>query len=174
MIVSYQGRRGCGKTLTMTKDMLQFQNEGYTIYRNFNCKIGKPISNAGIMNLSKSSRIKNCVLAVDEIQIFFDSRRSGKTKNLRFSNFIQQIRKRNIIMLATSQYIGTVDLRFRQHVDVVANPHFKKKYDCCEVTYTDMTSTEDIDNLDAEPEKMTIVYDAKPIFKLFDTMQMIR
>lgn len=174
MIVSYQGRRGCGKTLSMVKDMVQYQIDGLTIYRNFKCSIGKPISNTAIMNLSKSSRIKDCVLAIDEIQIFFDSRRSMKTKNMRFSNFIQQIRKRNIILLATTQYIGTVDMRFRQHVDIVASPNFKKNFDCCEITYTDMTSLEDLNINDNKLDSVKLVFDAKPIYKLFDTEQMIR
>jgi len=54
----------------------------------------------------------------------FDSRRSMAKQNLKFSNFIQQIRKRNIILLGTTQYSNTVDLRLRQHLDIIAYPNY--------------------------------------------------
>ena len=173
MLVLYKGRRGCGKTLTMVKDGYRFHLAGWRVLRNFFCSFGEYISEDDILDLDKNSEIYNCVILIDEVQIFFDSRRSMKGTAINFSNFIQQIRKRNIILLGTTQYANTVDLRFRQHCDVLAYPNYIKKFNCCEVLYVDLTSTEDITINIKEPVHTKIVYDAIPIYKLYNTEELI-
>jgi hypothetical protein len=175
MIILYLGARGKGKTLTMVKDGYKFYQNGYDVYRNFSCTFGKYMDNEEIISLNKLSEIKNAVLLIDEIQIFFDSRRSNRNQNLHFSNFIQQIRKRNINILCTTQYAGTVDLRLKQHLDYIAYPKYEDKFKVCEVLYKDMGSIEDsvFTGVIKEPVQEIIVYNAKPIFKLYDTSEMI-
>lgn len=173
-IVLYKGRRGCGKTLTMVKDGYLYYQRGYKILRNFNCHFGEYISEEDILALDKNSKIFNCVIMMDEVQIFFDARRSMRKANISFSNFVQQIRKRNIILLGTTQYANTVDLRFRQHTDVVAYPNFIKELNVCEVTYIDVTSIEDtILNTIKAPKFVKMVYDANQIFPLYETEEII-
>lgn len=177
MILLYKGRRGSGKTLSMLKDGLKFHQNRYKILRNFDCTFGKYISNEEILALDKNSKIDNCVLMIDEMQIFFDSRRSMKSESINFSNFIQQIRKRNIILLCTTQYSNTIDLRLRQHLDIVAYPVFSKEFNVCEVLYIDLTSIEDniLTNInDKAPTSIRICYYAQPLYKLYNTNQMIR
>lgn len=96
IVVLYKGHRGCGKTLTMTKDGYQDHLKGFKILRNFEATFGSYISEEDILNLDKNSNIRNCIILIDEVQIFFDSRRGMKKSAINFSNFIQQIRKRNI------------------------------------------------------------------------------
>jgi hypothetical protein len=173
MIILYKGRRGAGKTLTMIKDGYVFFKNGYKILRNFDCLFGQDITNEEILNLNKSSEVENCVLMIDEMQIFFDSRRSMRTSSIQFSNFIQQIRKRNIILLCTTQYSNTIDMRLRQHLDIIAYPNFDKKYDVCEVIYIDLTSIEDnILSGIQKPNYIQLVYYTKPFYKLYNTNQM--
>lgn len=174
MILLYKGARGRGKTLTMVKDGFIYFKNGFRILRNFEASFGEYITNDEILQLDKNSNIINCVLLIDEIQIFFDSRRSMKKENMNFSNFVQQTRKRNINLLCTTQYSNTIDLRLRQHLDIIAIPQFSKEFNLCEVDYIDITSYEDVltgllDNV----TKKTIVYDAIPIFKLYKTEEMI-
>lgn len=173
MIVLYKGKRGSGKTLGMTKDGQEFLVDGYKIYVNYDCSYGEPISNEEILNLDKNSKLQDCVLMIDEMQIFFDSRRSMQKASIHFSNFIQQIRKRNIILLCTTQYSNTIDIRLRQHIDVIALPHFIKEINVCEIVYVDATSTEEILLENKQPNMVKIVFDAEPIFKLYNTNQMI-
>lgn len=173
-IVLYKGRKGSGKTLTMIKDGFNFFLDGYMVLRNLNCTYGTYISEDDILKLDKNSEIKNCVIMLDELQIFFDSRKSMRKQNVQFSNFIQQVRKRNIILLATTQYSNTIDLRFRQHVDVVCYPNYYKEFKVCECVYVDMTSIED--NILQEinqPRYVKLIYDAVPIFQMYETEQMI-
>lgn len=173
-VVLYKGRRGCGKTLSMVKDAFQYHKNGWNVLRNFACSFGEYISEEEIVALDKNSLYRDCVIMMDEIQIFFDARRSMKKQNISFSNFIQQIRKRNIVLLGTTQYSNTVDLRFRQHVDIVGYPNFIKGLNVCEITYVDVTTAEDVIGQSIEPKIVKMVFDARKVFQLYETEEMIK
>jgi hypothetical protein len=171
MIVLYSGRRGCGKTLSMVKDAYKYKLSEYKIYSNIELEFTQFMENEDIINIHKTD-IENAVLVIDEIQLIIDSRRSSRKGNVDFSYFIQQIRKRNIIILCTTQFSGTVDLRLRQHVDIIARPRYDKELKVCEVTYIDMTAINDnlfINEFENTIPSVTIVYDATLIFSLYDT-----
>jgi len=171
MIVLYKGSRGRGKTLSMVKDALGFYQNGYRILTNLEMNFGEHITSQEVLSLNKNSDLYNCVLVLDELQLFFDSRNFGSKENKDFSYFIQQIRKRNIIILGTTQYTASIELRFRQHIDVVACPHFDKYTKLCIVKYYDLTSLED--GL-SYIKPVTLCFDAMPIFKLYNTNEMLR
>ena len=166
MIIMYKGRRGAGKTLTMVKDALNFYNKGWDIYSNFDIGIPyKKITNDTIINMNENPNIKNCVLLIDEIQTIIDSRRSMRKENLNFSYFVQQIRKRNIILLCTTQFTRTTDVRLREHTDVVVKPRIYQEYPVVEAKYYDLTSEEDMGYID----ERIIIYNPQPLFNLYDT-----
>lgn len=171
-IILFKGRRGTGKTLTMVYEALKYHLEGYTVLSNLSLTFGKYISSQEVLSLNRDSKLFNCVLALDEVQLFFDSRNFSKQENKDFSNFIQQIRKRNIIILFTTQYVNTVDLRLRQHIDYVACPVFDKKTGFCYVRYFDLTAMEDFDS-QTIPSSI-VIYDAKPIYPLYNTYEMLK
>lgn len=175
MIVLYKGRRGAGKTLSMVKDGLKFKHLGYKILANFECFFAEYITNQEILELSKHSNIINCILMIDEVQMFFDSRRGMRKSSINFSNFIQEIRKRHVHILGCTQYSNNVDLRFRQHVDIICYPRFIKDLNVCENLYVDLTSIEDnvLSTFKARPAQVKLVFDAKPIFKLYNTEEII-
>lgn len=177
MIVLYKGAKGKGKTLTMVKDGLKYKLKGYRVLSNFWTSFTETITNEEILNLDKNSNLFNCCLLIDEIQIFFDSRTGMKKANRNFSNFIQQSRKRNIDILTTTQYAHQIDKRLRAFLDVIAFPNFIKRFNVCEVTYIDLTRFEDNDLItgssELKPMTMKIVFNAEPIFKLYNTREMI-
>ncbi len=177
MIVIYTGKRGSGKTLTMVKDTINFYHEGWPIYTNITTlKIPSiHISEEEMLNIDKHSDIKNCVLVIDELQILFDSRSSMKNVNKKFSNFIQQIRKRNIILLSTTQYTNTIDKRIRQHLDIKVEPYFDKKLEVVEAFYIDLTSIgnngvfEHYIPIEEQAKSVNIVFEADQVYKYYDT-----
>lgn len=171
MICLYKGGRGRGKSLTLVRDAKYYYNAGWKIISNFKITFATLVSNDFIINLDKNSDLKNCVLAIDEAQILFDSRNFAGKTNIKFSNFIQQIRKRNIVILATSQYSNTIDLRFRQHLDVVAFPLINQKTKWVTVRYFDLTKMENFETTELKP-KISKYY-APPYYQLFDTMEII-
>ena len=166
MIILYKGRRGCGKTLTMVKDGLNFYNNGWEIYSNFDVAIPyKKLNNDDILHLIENDKVKDCVIMIDEIQLLVDSRRSGKKENLNFSYFIQQIRKKGIILLCTTQFTRTIDVRLREHVDIVVKPKILHKYPVVEAEYFDMTSIEELGFI----ESRVIIYNPTLLFNMYDT-----
>lgn len=174
-IIMYQGKRGAGKTLTMIKDGYKYHKSGWKVITNMeSLKFGELMEGEDILKIDKDSDLYNCVIIFDEIQIYFDSRKYASKENKQFSNFIQQIRKRNIILLCTTQYTNSVEKRLRQHIDITAHPKFIQKYNICEVIYIDITSIEDdILSFIKEPEYITIVYNPLKVFKLYKTEEII-
>lgn len=175
MIVLYCGSRGRGKTLTMVKDAYKYYLVGYRIISNMVLPFGEYMSSSDVLKLSRESELVNCILVLDELQLFFDSRNFGRQENKSFSYFIQQIRKRNVHILGTTQYVNTVELRFRQHIDFMVYPNFDKETNICMVKYFDLTLLEDID-LDelSTLEPVVLFYDATQIFELYDTTEMLK
>ena len=175
MIVLYKGARGRGKTLTMIKDSYNYYLNNWDIYSNMkSLKFAKYLSNEFILKIDKKEKkLYNCVLVIDEIQTLFDSRNSSTKESRNFSYFIQQIRKRDIILLTTTQFSNTMDKRLRQHIDIIVNPKFLKKYDVCEVFYVDLRTIEDMEIGLSEPESCKLVYNAEKIFGLYDTKELI-
>lgn len=172
MIITYLGRRGSGKTLTMVKDAYIEYKRGKQIISNIK---GIPFAvfmdNKDILSLDKNSDLFNAVILIDEAQIFFDSRRSMKKENISFSNFVQQIRKRNIDLYLTTQFANAIEKRLRDHTDIIAKVKFIDIYKLCKVKYIDITSVED--EYMEQPLSVEVIYDATAIFRLYDTNQMI-
>jgi hypothetical protein len=174
MIVLYTGRRGAGKTLTMIKDAYNYYQSGWKIYSNIGLNFPyEYMTSDDMLEIDEDSPINNAVLVIDEIQTMIDSRRSSSTKNVEFSYFVQQIRKRNVLILATTQFSGTVDLRLRQHVDVLAKPRYYKRLSVCEVSYIDLTAVDEMDLWGEYKRGTEIVYNARDVFPLYDTFNIV-
>lgn len=173
MIIIYLGRRGAGKTLSMVKDAYIYYMEGRRVISNMEgISFAEFKSNDEIKAIDKNSDIDNCVLLIDELQIFFDSRRSMTKGNINFSNFVQQIRKRGVIILGTTQFSNSIDRRLRDHTDIICYPTFHKKYNVCELTYMDMTSIQDVGI--EEYDTVKTFYNAQDIFNLYNTNEMVK
>lgn len=175
MIHIYRGPRGSGKTLSMVKDALRCYNKGFKIYSNISSlKFGQYITSDFILSLNRSSKLKNCVLVIDEIELFFDSREFSQTQNKQFSRFLQQIRKRNIHILCTCQYISLIDIRIRQQLDSISYPYYDKNNGFCKVYYYNLTKLEGLNGENGPKLTPSLaVFDAKPLFKLYDTLELL-
>lgn len=178
-ITLYKGARGRGKTLSMIKDAYRYLLKGYKILRNLSASFGQYIDNEHILNLDKDSNIFHAVILIDEIQIFFDSRQGMRKENKKFSNFVQQTRKRDIHILCTTQYANTIDLRIRQHLDFIAFPNYIETYHVCIVTYIDVSRFQDEDllllqdNDEIRPTTVKTIFNALPIFDMYNTKELI-
>lgn len=169
-IVLYRGSRGRGKTLTMVKDSLKYQKEGWKIYTNLEGTPHQQIDSEFILTLSGDSMLKDSVLLIDEIELFFDSRQWKNSQAISFSKFLQQIRKRNIVILCTAQFTNLIDIRLRQQIDWVVTCDYDKANNICSGVYIDLTSFE---SNPYNPNSFKIKYYAVPIFKFYNTEQLI-
>ena len=73
-----------------------------------------------------SNYFNNSIMLLDEIHLYFDSRDFMKKNNRIIQTFFSQLRKRNILLLATTQYILHLDVRIRrQALGVFQMTHIK-------------------------------------------------
>ena len=174
VVVGYTGRRGAGKTTAMTMDALKYYEAGYNVYSNMrSLSFAHVVEEARILELAENDDFYDCVLVLDEIQILFDSRRAMRKQNSNFLYFIQQIRKRNVHLLYTTQFSRRVDVGIREHTDIEARPRMieKKKYGLtlCSVSYEDLTVSYET----GIPQYRNKVFIANDVFGLFDTTEKI-
>ena len=120
------GRQGSGKTAFITKLLIDNYSADKKVFSNYTLfgidyeKItfdNKRSKNAiDILNVIKDNPnyFNNSIMLLDEIHLYFDSRDFMKQNNRIIQNFFSQLRKSNILLLATTQYILHLDIRIRR------------------------------------------------------------
>jgi hypothetical protein len=121
------GKQGSGKTAFITK--LIVDNKGnrpifgnYTLFDIPFQKItlgNEEEKKKGAIDIlemleTNPNFFNNSIMALDEIHLYLDSLDFYKTNNRKLQTFFSQLRKRNILLLATTQYIMNVDIRIRR------------------------------------------------------------
>ena len=120
------GRQGSGKTAFITKLLVDNYSNDRKVYSNYSLfgidyeKItfdNKRNKNAiDILNVINDNPdyFNNSIMLLDEIHIYFDSRDYMKRENRIIQNFFSQLRKRNILLLGTTQYVLNLDNKIRR------------------------------------------------------------
>lgn len=193
MITGYIGDKGSGKTLSMTIKLYHdYELKNRMIYSNmgFKFKNFRYINKEFYDDFKAADfQINDCAFVVDEAHVFIDSRRSMSSRNIIFSKFITQSRKRGVDMFYTTQDVsyerfmtsGQVELRLRKLTDEVIL--------CKTITFLNgKTPVENYEELiDPKKDKMYCINFkyrggmliskscvlANPYFKLYDTNQII-
>lgn len=120
-VIAIVGDKGTGKSALMT----------YMLYKDF--LLGRTIiSNYGLSFEHKQKMysdlvklpefLQNATVGYDEFHIATDSRRSSSKSNISFTTFLTQLRKRNCILIYTTQMFGAMDRRVRDQTDIVISP----------------------------------------------------
>lgn len=117
MIGIFLGLQDSGKTLSMVYFGYKYYRLGYEIYSNFGLNFPhKKITKDLLINYTKSRiQFNRSVFLIDEIYLLLESRRFGKDSNIMIGYFLLQSSKNNVHIMATSQYIGQVEKRFREN-----------------------------------------------------------
>lgn len=119
MIIVYVGGMGSGKTLSAVREAYQYHLKGLKVLSNM--KLSFPhqfITSKDIIEFAKQKQgLYNCVVVLDEMHIFLDSRRSVSKKNLISSYFITQTRKQKVKLIGTTQHRHQLDKRVRDNTD---------------------------------------------------------
>lgn len=121
MIIGFIGSRGSGKTLSMTIEAYKKYKQGYKIYSNYHLNFPyTPFTVDDLLMFAESGMyFGNTVFLIDEIHIYFDSRASGKKRNMIFSYFLNQSSKNDIDVYYTSQFARQVEIRLRLNTEIV-------------------------------------------------------
>lgn len=127
------GKQGSGKTLFITRLTVDNYHSNRKIFSNYTL-YGLPfkkitlgnereVANGSIDILDKLDEdinyFDNSIMLLDEIHIYLDSLDFMKKNNRRLHTFFSQLRKRNILLLGTTQYIMNVDIRIRRQCKYV-------------------------------------------------------
>lgn len=125
------GKQGSGKTALITKLCTDNHKKDIPIFSNYTLfKLSyKHITLDSLLNkLDKNiNSLNNSIILLDEIHIYLDSLDFMRKNNRRLQKFFSQLRKRNILLFATTQYIMNVDIRIRrQCMNVFEMEHIYK------------------------------------------------
>jgi hypothetical protein len=190
MIGLFLGLQNSGKTLSLSYFAYLYFKNGYKIYSNYNLKFPHEKLSKSLINEYTKSRkqFKKSVFCIDEIYLFFDSRNFGQKGNKIFSYFVTQSSKNDVHIFGTAQFFNTVDKRIRNNTTFKC---FCDRYNKINKNYKPIQSNIRFLNKDINlfiknsfvirtisgfNEKMIIknyYIDAKPIYRLFDTTELI-
>lgn len=193
MIDIFIGYQNSGKTLAMTYFLYLYYKKGYKIYSNYNLnfphtKINKEI----LVDFAKSDiQFNKCIIAIDEIHIYFDSRNFSSKDNKIFSYLVLQSSKRNVHIFGTTQEFMNIELRLRTNCNIktFCNRYIKygegefkevksnirnlnkimndKLYIRC------LIMNKRIEGINTVIDKKELFIKAKPLFDIYDTRELI-
>lgn len=114
MILGIFGKMGSGKTLMMTMlaSALKHEVPDIKLFSNYN------LNRAEIINSTDELiKITDGVVALDEFWVSMDSR--VWKDNVFLTRWINQTRKKNLLVLYTTQAFGQIDIRVRNATDLL-------------------------------------------------------
>lgn len=123
MLYLYIGQVRNGKTVSAVTELKRFHDAGYIVYSNtwlsfpFVPLFRKDIIEWEKINLNLPPK---CVMFIDEIDKWFDSRNSANSNNKVFSYFVSQLGKfsdnksMGLTLLGTTQFFSNMDIRGRR------------------------------------------------------------
>lgn len=181
MIWLILGGQGSGKTLFLTSLGYHYHKQGRTVYSNF--KLGYPYKELQFKDIIDFKVNDSCIL-LDEAPLWGLDARSGLNKlNKKItSQFISQCRKQGVDLFASTQRERLIDVRVREHADVLAEC---KKYvfvndQFCNTiqskVYAEDIPVKVVVNLTQldDQKSSRIILDANKIYPLYDTRQTIK
>ncbi|MEM1973675.1 MAG: zonular occludens toxin domain-containing protein [Thermoplasmata archaeon] len=120
------GRQGSGKTVYMVKHLIDNMGDR-PIFSNITLKgipftritFNKPDKEDDVLDILEvltkdPNYFNNSIMLLDEIHIYFDSLDFMKENSRKLHAFFSQLRKRDILLFATTQYILNLDVRIRR------------------------------------------------------------
>ena len=168
-LICILGKRGSGKSTLAVKLVYDEKvNYGTRIVSNMHLNIEyEYMSFADIVKLPKS--LINANIIMDEVFIGAGSRRALSKTNIKMTEFVTQIRKRNCNVIIIAQKARLIDVNIRDQVDII-------------VEMTKITEgffgavVRDRDNWDSKTNIIhEFIFDAREFFelKVFDTNEVI-
>lgn len=110
-------------------------------------------------------RFWNGWVAIDELNFYFDGRRSLTGKNIQFAAFLLQQKKQGCTITGTTHDLDSLDVRLRRNYDFLINPSVYPKY-----PRPPEVITFEIENGPLQaPFRKTVRYDCRPFLGMYDS-----
>jgi len=166
-IIAITGDFGSGKTLLATFMALSYKHkEDLNIFANyqFNKVKYKQVTFEEVSKMP--SWLKNGVLVLDEMQIGADSYNFMNKEVQKMTTFITQIRKRDIILIVTTQRFNMISKRIRLLINYYIEVESKKKGYVTAKTFDITGGFENLLNIRT--------HDLRKVYPYYDTREVIR
>ena len=162
MLAIVLGPKGAGKTILITRIALASKRE---VYSNF----WIDFSNYNHLEVMDLVDIENNVdIFIDEAYVWLESRISGFFLNRFLSYMLWQSRKRDIDMYLTAQKFRSLDVRFREEVDVLVKCKARVNLNKDDFEFSIFWIAEN------KQKRFILMYkDAEKYFPMYDTYQII-
>lgn len=162
MLVAFVGNLGQGKTYSMSiLASYLHQRFALPIFANYGLKNAERLK-----TFNDVLNAQNGVVCLDEAHIFLDSRGFKDPKSQKTTHWLLQTRKKDLIVMYTTQNFGQVDIRMRRITDYLAI--------CKKIPGKGIT----IQFIDAQEMKLlrkqTILEPLKRYYHLYDTKEIVQ
>lgn len=168
MIIGIEGGIGAGKTLVMTKFLVDEARIGKrNIMGNYHVNIPgyRFLTWEDFVHMAKENvGFARAAFGLDEAHIWFDSRRSVSAANLLMSYWTLQTGKEGINLYYTTQDFRQVDKRLRLRTDIAI--HVRRVGDWHKLTIIDRTGETD--------KKSNAIVHGPDYWEFFDTREVVR
>jgi len=113
MIIGIVGKMGSGKTLLMS--LFGFLLSPLVkVFANYSTIFAQPLT-----SLKQLFEIEQGIILIDEIHLQIDSRAWYGSRQIKFTHWLNQTRKRNLLLIYTSQHFKQVDVRLRKATNLL-------------------------------------------------------
>lgn len=151
------GKMGSGKTLSMTIIATYLARQlGAPLFSNYSL-----INSGPIRNLKDLWQIENGIICLDEVWLTMDSRLWKDNVNL--TRWVNQTRKKKVVVFYTTQHIRQVELRMRQATDILI--YCEKKPAGHWLNFVDYQ----YNNL----MRRFLIADPRPFYSLYNTFEVV-
>jgi ABC-type Na+ transport system ATPase subunit NatA len=113
MLLGIMGKMGAGKTLTMSI-LAEYvhQKTGLPLYANYGLE-----GSIKITDLQALWKVESAIFCFDEMWLTMDSRLWAN--NVELTRWINQTRKKKLLVIYTTQHISQIEMRVRKGTDVL-------------------------------------------------------
>lgn len=175
MIVCFIGTVGSGKTLGMTREGYRYYLRGHKVFSNYALAFPHERLTAKKLYelIEDKAQLQDCVILLDELHVWLDSRASMRKKQRMITYFILQTRKRNVRLLCSTQHFEQVDKRLRKTTDIlVFCRNLTNKSSLVSAKGWTVLEQQSFEQYGSNPPKRE-VYLANKYYELFDTEEII-
>ena len=116
MLIGIMGKMGTGKTLSMTI-LASYLYYRYKVPIHANYELNSPIKSETLKYTEDIWKVEDGIICLDEVWLTLDSRLWQD--NVALTRWVNQTRKKRLIVFYTSQHINQVEMRMRNATDIL-------------------------------------------------------
>lgn len=164
--IIFEGPQRVGKTLAGVIWSLDAFQHGRNVFSNIQLGFPhEPLDFNEIQLEDGSRRYWNGHIFIDELNFYFDARRSMKADNIKFSAFLLQQKKQGCNLTGTTHDLMSLDVRIRENFDFLIRPRVWPEYPQAPQVLKMVIESGPLQR----PLRRSLTIDCRPFLGLYDT-----